>query len=68
MWDQLGQIAATYGIWAAMFIGLLVYLLQDSRQREAKYQQVVEKLTVHLDVVNDIKEDVLEIKSEIRSK
>ena len=64
MFEQFMQIAASYGIWAAMFLGLLIYLLADSRKREARYQQTVEKLADRLAVVHDIKEELKELREQ----
>lgn len=66
MFDGFLEIAASYGIWAAMFLGLLIYLLQDSRRREIKYQQMVERLTDRLGVVNEIRDDVKALGEEVR--
>ena len=62
MLDGFIEIAASYGIWTAMFLGLLVYLLTDSRKREIKYQQTVEKLADRLAVVEDIREELKELR------
>lgn len=58
MWQTVLEIAATNGIWAVLFIILLAYLMQDSKKREAKYQQTIETLTERLEVVAEIKEKV----------
>ena len=60
--------ALTNGIWAMLFVGLLVYLLQDSARREKKYQDTISKLNSHLDIVQDIKEDIREIRSNFIKK
>lgn len=36
--------AANEGIWALLFVGLFVYVVKDSKQRENKYQEMVSKL------------------------
>ncbi len=61
MWEKLLEIAATNGIWALLFVVLLVYLLQDSKKREDKYQKTIETLTERLEVVAEIKEKVDEL-------
>lgn len=58
MWDKVLEIAATNGIWAVLFVVLLVYLLQDSKKREDKYQKTIETLTERLEIVAEIKEKV----------
>ncbi len=68
MWDEVFKIALTNGIFAALFVALLCYVLKDSAAREKKYQNTIEKLSNHLDVVKDIKEDVEEVKTIIETK
>ncbi|HPD01782.1 MAG TPA: BhlA/UviB family holin-like peptide [Eubacteriales bacterium] len=58
MWEKIFEAAAANGIWATMFLGLLIYQLKDSRNRESKYQKVVETLSRNLNIVRDIKEEV----------
>jgi hypothetical protein len=58
MWETIFEVAAANGVWAVMFLGLLVYQLRDSRARETKYQKTVESLSSSLEIVGDVKEDV----------
>ena len=62
MWEEILQIAISNGIWAVLFVALLIYQLKDSAQREIKYQQTIEVLTQKYAVVEDIKQDIDEIK------
>lgn len=62
MWDNIFNIAISNGIFAALFVALLIYILKDSRKREAKYQNIIEKLSSKLSTVDEIKKDVIEIK------
>jgi len=57
------NIVLSNGIFATLFVALLFYQLKDSSQREKKYISTIEKLSKHLDTVEDIKEDISEIKS-----
>lgn len=68
MWDKIIDLAITNGIWAVMFLGLLVYLLKDSRGREIKYQNTISSLNKNLGVVQDIYQDVTEIKQSLLKK
>lgn len=47
---ELNSIAQEYGIFAAMFTGLLFYVLRENSKREAKYQSVIEKFANIIDV------------------
>lgn len=68
MWEEVFNLAITNGIWSALFVGLLIYQLKDSAKREKKYQETIKDLSDHLGVVNDIKEEVQEMKKYILNK
>lgn len=61
MWQQILEIAAANGIWAVMFLGLLVYQLKDSRAREEKYQEVISSLADDLGELKLLRQDVEKI-------
>ena len=64
MWENsFFEAIVTSSIFAALFLGLLVYQLRDSRAREAKYQETIERLGKTLDNINEVKVIVYEIKS-----
>lgn len=62
MWNDVFNVAVTNGIFAVMFVALLVYVLKDSRKRESKYQSIIDALSHKLNTVDEIKQDVSEIK------
>ena len=62
MWEEIFKLALSNGIWAVMFVGLLIFQLKDSAKRERKYQETISKLNQHLDTVEDIKEELKEIR------
>ena len=61
MWEEVFRLALANGLWAVLFVALLIYQLRDSSSREKKYQQTIYKLNNHLDVVEDIREEVKNI-------
>ena len=63
MWNEIFNLAIKNGLWAALFTGLLIFVMKDSAKREQKYQQTIKDLTEHLGVVKAIKDDVDEIKN-----
>ena len=65
MFQKIMELALTNGIWSALFVGLLIYQLKDSAKREKKYQDTIQKLNSHLDIVEDIKEEIKEIRSAV---
>ena len=65
MLEGLMQSALQQGLGYGMFIFLLLYVLKTTGEREKNYQALLEKLTQNFNIVEDIKEDVKEIKSRI---
>lgn len=65
MWDEIFSMAITNGIFACLFVALLVYELKDSRTREKKYQKTIDTLGARLQTVEKISEDVDEMKKVI---
>ena len=68
LWEQIISVVVSNGIFATLFVGLFCYQLKDSRRREQKYQKTIEDLTVHLDLIEDVKEDVQELKAIVMTK
>ncbi|HAJ77699.1 MAG TPA: hypothetical protein DCO89_01345 [Clostridiales bacterium] len=62
MWNEILNLAIKNGLWAVLFLGLFIFVIKDSNNREKKYQQTIRDLTSHLGIVKEIKEDVDEIK------
>lgn len=44
------QSAQTQGLWALLFVSLLIFILKDSSKREAKYQSIIEKLSETINI------------------
>ena len=63
--ESIWEIVVSNGIFAALFVWLLFYQLKDSARREKKYIYIIDKLSVQLDVIENIEEDVKEIKKKI---
>ena len=63
MWEKIFNLALQNGLWAVLFLGLLIYVLNDSRKREKKYQDTISDLSKHLGIVQVIKAEVAEIKN-----
>ena len=62
MWEQIFNLAISNGLFAVLFLGLLIYQLKDSRSREKRYQETIARLGTALDIVQSVKSDVEEIK------
>lgn len=68
MWNEIFQVAISNGIFALLFVALLLYQLRDSANREKKYQDTIQRLSKHISVIEDIKSDVDEIKDMLSYK
>ncbi len=72
MENELLKLASSQGIWAALSVALIFYILkaQEKRdmkqeEREKNYQGIIEKLTEKFNIVEDVKKDVEEIKEKL---
>lgn len=63
--ENVFEIALSNGIFACLFVWLLFYQLKDSSNREKRYIDIIDKLSIQLDVVEDVKEDVQIIKDKL---
>lgn len=68
MWNDVFNVAISNGIFAVMFVALLVYVLKDTKKRESKYQNIIDVLSSKLNTVDEIKQDVSEIKQSLVKK
>lgn len=63
VWKDIISVVISNGIFATLFVLLFFYQLKDSRQRENKYQKTIAELTKHIGTIQEIKEDVEELKT-----
>ena len=63
LWQEIMSVVISNGVFAILFVLLFFYQIKDSKQREEKYQQTITELTKHIGTINEIKEDVEELKS-----
>ena len=68
MWQEIVNLAISNGLFAVLFMGLLIYQLKDSKTRESKYQSTIESLGRALMMIEEIKEDVSIIKVKLDIK
>ncbi|MCG8540732.1 MAG: hypothetical protein MJA82_12455 [Clostridia bacterium] len=75
MEEKIMEIASSQGIWTALTVGLIFYILKnqekrDLRQedREKKYQDIISNLTDKFNLVEEVKKDVEEIKDYVFKK
>lgn len=63
--DELIKAAIAQGLGYGMFVMLLLYVFKTTGEREKRYQNLLDVLAEKFNVVEDIKEDVKEIKNKI---
>ena len=68
MIEDFMRLASESGIMVALFVGLLVFVLRDTKRREEKYHEMITELHDSLKVVRDIHNDVTEIKKNIKKR
>lgn len=65
MESEVAKLVLSQGIFACLFVWLLVESRKDSKEREEKYQTTIDKLADKISIVQEIKDDVVEIKRKI---
>lgn len=70
MESTIVDAALTQSIWAGLSIALIFYILKKQElrdkiqaEREEKYQDIIKNLTDKLNVVEELREDIQEVKS-----
>ena len=56
--SEMLETIATSGVFAVLFFILLMVEISDSRNREARYQNVIERLTDELGTLEDVDDNV----------
>lgn len=64
--QEVLKLAVSQGIWAVLFVFLLFYVLRNNEKRESKLQEIIDKLADKLGVLDRIRDDVDEIKINMR--
>lgn len=65
MEQEILRIAATQGLWAVLFVGLLFWVLRENAKRESSYQTLLQDLTSKLGILETVQRDVGEIKQTV---
>lgn len=63
IWNVILSVVSESGVWAMLFLALLILLIKSNNEREQKYQNIIEKLGNSLKKVEEIKEDVEDLKT-----
>lgn len=63
MWEKIMESALANGIWAVLFLIMLIYQLKDSRKREDKYQKVIFQLSENIGALDILNKNIIDVKS-----
>lgn len=61
---ELFELVVSQGLFALLFLYLLLYVLKENSKREEVYQKVISELSVSLP---NIKKDIEEIKNKLKN-
>lgn len=67
-WSELVKIVVSNGVFAMLFVFLFIYQLRDSSKREEEYRDTIDNLVKHLEIIEDVKEEVGELKNIVLGK
>ena len=68
IWNDILSVVVSNGIFATLFVFLFFYQLKDSAKREKAYQKTITELTEHLDMIEEVKEEVKELQTLIKGE
>ena len=66
VWKEIISIVVSNGVFAVLFVWLFLYQLKDSAKRRKKYQETIDELATSLNVLDEVKEEVSDIKEFLR--
>ena len=56
MWEEVSKLAVTQGIFAALFVALLVWVLRENNKRENRYINTIDSLAQSVSKIENIKD------------
>ena len=66
MWEEVLKIIfSKEGVFAILFVSLLVYVLRDTKEREKKLHGLIKDLTERFGILEGVSKDISEIKQKI---
>lgn len=66
MENAILQTAVSQGIWAVLFVYLLVYVLKQNHEREKKYQDILDKYAKRFDTIENGIDELLDRTAEYK--
>lgn len=66
--DELVKVGLQEGLGYGLFVLLLLYVLKTTGDREIRYQALLDKLSERFKIIENVQDDVKEIKDHIFKK
>lgn len=66
--DELVRAGLQQGLGYGLFVLLLLYVLKTTGEREKRYQALLDKLSERFKIIENVQDDVKEIKDHIFKK
>lgn len=67
-WEEFLRVVVSNGIFAILFVFLFFWQLKDSEKREEAYRETIAQLTEHLQIIEELFEEVKELKDTLEAK
>jgi beta-lactamase regulating signal transducer with metallopeptidase domain len=75
METEILKIASSQGVWACLSVILIFYIIRaqekrdiEQEQREKNYQDIISKLTDKFDMLEDIKNNIIQIDDYVKNE
>ncbi len=68
LWKEIISIVISNGVFAVLFVWLFFFQIKDSSKREEKYQKTIDNLTKSLMTLDDIKQEIVDIKEYLKEE
>ena len=65
MENEILKYVITQGVFAVLFVYLLFYVLKENSKRENNYQGLIGELTRKFNIIENVQDDVKDIKKHI---
>lgn len=66
MQQEIFKLAVSQGIWAALFVALLFYVLKENSRREQELRQTIDNLVSKFEILKSIEEALSYLKEDVR--
>lgn len=66
MEQEIMRMAMSQGLFAALFTGLLFYVLKENSKRETELRQTIDNLASKFEILKQIEEGLKDLKNDVK--